>query len=55
MGTHSSVSALSAEIAGGKLPEKRFSKRFLQHNVNVPVQHARVGGETARAAVGRTA
>jgi hypothetical protein len=46
------VSAVSAEIAGGTLPEKRFSKRDLRRNV--PVQHARVGRETARAAARRT-
>jgi hypothetical protein len=51
-GTHSSVSAISAEIAGGTLPEKRFSRRFLRRSV--PVQHARVGQETARAAARRT-
>ncbi len=51
-GTHSCLSAVSAEIVGGMLPEKRFSKRFLRHSV--PVQHARVGRETARAAAGRT-
>jgi hypothetical protein len=47
------VSAVSAEIAGGTLPEKRFSLRILRRNV--PVQHARVGRETAPAAVRRTA
>jgi hypothetical protein len=47
------VSAVSAEIAGGTLPEKRFSPRSLCHNE--PVQHARVGQETARAAARRTA
>jgi hypothetical protein len=30
---HSRVSAVSAEIVGGTLPEKRFSPRFLHHNV----------------------
>ena len=29
------VSAVSAEIVGGTLPEKRFSKRFLRPNVPV--------------------
>ncbi len=51
-GTHMCVSAVSAEIAGGTLPEKRFSSRTLRHSV--PVQHARVGWETARAAARRT-
>ncbi len=51
-GTHMAVSAVSAEIAGGTLPEKRFSLRDLRRSV--PVQHARVGRETARAAAGRT-
>ncbi len=51
-GAHRYVSAVSAEIAGGTLPEKRFSPRSLRHSV--PVQHARVGRETARAAAGRT-
>jgi hypothetical protein len=51
-GAHRYVSAVSAEIVGGTLPEKRFSKRDLCHSV--PVQHARVGRETARAAVGHT-
>jgi hypothetical protein len=51
-GTHSDVSAVSAEIVGGALPEKRFSLRFLRHSV--PVQHTRVGRETARAAARRT-
>jgi hypothetical protein len=46
------VSAVSAEIVGGTLPEKRFVARFLRHSV--PVQHARVGRETARAAARRT-
>jgi hypothetical protein len=49
---HMSVSAVSAEIVGGTLPEKRFSPRSLRHSV--PVQHARVGRETARAAAWRT-
>ncbi len=44
------MSAVSAEIFGGMLPEKRFSLRTLRRNV--PVQHARVGRETARAAGG---
>ncbi len=52
MGAHRYVSALSAEIAGGTLPEKRFSRRFLRRSV--PVQHARGGRETARAAARRT-
>jgi hypothetical protein len=50
---HRYVSAVSTVIAGGTLPEKRFSRRFLLGNV--PVQHARVGRETARAAARRTA
>jgi hypothetical protein len=29
------VSAVSAEIVDGTLPEKRFSARFLRHNVPV--------------------
>ncbi len=45
-GTHSIVSAVSAEIAGGTLPEKRFSASSLRRSV--PVQHARVGRETAQ-------
>jgi hypothetical protein len=52
VGAHRYVSALSAEIVGGTLPEKRFWKRFLRHSV--PVQHARVSRETARAAARRT-
>ena len=52
-GAHRNVSALSAEIVGGTLPEKRFSKRYLRRSV--PVQHARVGRETAQAAARRTA
>jgi hypothetical protein len=52
-GAHMSVSAVSAEIVGGMLPEKRFPQRTLCHSV--PVQHARVGRETERAAAGRTA
>jgi hypothetical protein len=52
VGAHRYVSALSAESVGGTLPEKRFSMRDLRRSV--PVQHARVGRETARAAVGRT-
>jgi hypothetical protein len=51
-GAHRDVSAVSAEIAGGTLPEKRFFWRTLCHNV--PVQHARVGRKTARAAARRT-
>jgi hypothetical protein len=51
-GAHSVVSAVSAEIVGGTLPEKRLSARDLRHSV--PVQHARVGRETARAAARRT-
>jgi hypothetical protein len=45
------VSAVSAEIVGGTLPEKRLSMRPLRHSV--PVQHARVDRETARAAARR--
>jgi hypothetical protein len=52
VGAHRYVSALSAEIVGGTLPEKRFSKRFLRGNV--PVQHARAGRKTTRAAARRT-
>ncbi len=52
MGAHRYVSAVSAEIAGGTLPEKRFSTRDLRHSV--PVRHARVGRETDRAAAQRT-
>jgi hypothetical protein len=52
VGAHRNVSAVSAEIVGGTLPEKRFSRRFLRRSV--PVQHARVGRETARAAARRT-
>ncbi len=51
-GTHMAVSAVSAEIVGGALPEKRFSPRSLRRSV--PVQHARVGQETVRAAAQRT-
>ncbi len=51
-GTHSSVSAVSAEMVGGALPEKRFSTRVLRHSV--PVQHARVGRKTVRTAARRT-
>jgi hypothetical protein len=36
-GTHMSVSAVSAEIVGGTLPEKRLSPRSLRRSV--PVQH----------------
>ena len=50
-GTHSCVSALSAEIVGGTLPEKQFAPRALRHSV--PVQHARVDRETALAAARR--
>jgi hypothetical protein len=53
VGTHRRVSAASAEIVGGTLPEKRFSPRFLRRSV--PVQHANVGRKTARAAARRTA
>ncbi len=35
------MSAVSAEIVGGTLPEKRFSWRRLRRSV--PVRHARVG------------
>ncbi len=51
-GTHSDVSAVSAESVGGTLPEKRFSKRDLRRNV--PVQDARVGRKSAPAAARRT-
>jgi hypothetical protein len=51
-GTHRYVSAVSTEIVDGTLPEKRFSKRSLHRSL--PLQHARVGRETARAAAGRT-
>jgi hypothetical protein len=51
-GTHRYVIALSVEIVGGTLPMKRFSKSSLRSSV--PVQHERVGRETARAAAGRT-
>jgi hypothetical protein len=51
-GTHRYVSAVSAEIIGGTLPEKRFPPRSLRRSV--PVQHAQVGRETARAAARRT-
>jgi hypothetical protein len=30
---HKRVSAVSAEIVGGTLPEKRFSLRALRHNI----------------------
>jgi hypothetical protein len=46
------VTAVSAEIVGGTLPEKRFSPRVLRRSV--PIQHARGGWETARAAAQRT-
>ncbi len=52
VGAHRYVSLVSAEIVGGKLPEKRFSPRALRHSV--PVQHARVGRKFARAAARRT-
>ncbi len=52
-GAHRSVSAVSAEIAGGTLPEKRFLLRYLRRSV--PVQNARDGRETARSAARRTA
>jgi hypothetical protein len=51
-GTHSDVSAVSAEIVGGTLPEKRLPPRALCRKV--PVQHARVGRKTAHAAAWRT-
>jgi hypothetical protein len=51
-GAHMSTSAVSAEIAGGTLPEKRFALMALRRSV--PVQHARVGRKTARAAAWRT-
>ncbi len=53
MRAHRYVTAVSAEIAGGTLPEKRFSPRDLCHSV--PVQHAQYGRKTARAAARRTA
>jgi hypothetical protein len=43
VGAHRYESAVSAEIVGGTLPEKRFSPRALCHNA--PVRHARVGRE----------
>ncbi len=46
------MSAVSAEIVGGTLPEKRLSLRDLRRTV--PVQHVRVGRETARAEAERT-
>ncbi len=52
-GTHSDVSAASAEIVGGTLPEKRFSRTYLCRSV--PVQHVRGAQETTRAAARRTA
>jgi hypothetical protein len=52
VGAHRAVSAVSAEIVAGTLPEKRFSLRPLRRSV--PVRHARVGRETARAAARRT-
>jgi hypothetical protein len=52
-GAHRNVSAASAEIVGGTLPEKRFSPSSLCHSV--PVQHARVGRKTTLAAARRTA
>jgi hypothetical protein len=51
-GAHMSVSAVSAEIVGGTLPEKRLAPRSLRRSV--PVQHTRVGRKTARAAARRT-
>jgi hypothetical protein len=51
-GTHMPVSAVSAEIAGGTLPEKRFSLRCLRHSV--PVQHARVGDRPGGSAAHRS-
>jgi hypothetical protein len=33
VGTHRYVSAVSAEIVGGTLPEKRLVKMFLRHTV----------------------
>ncbi len=56
MGTHRYVSALSAVIAGGTLPEKRFSRRFLRRNV--PVTRAsrprdRTGGGAAYSSTSR--
>ena len=52
VGAHMTVSAVSAEIVGGTLPQNRFSSRRLRHNVLI--QHARVCRETARAAARRT-
>ncbi len=46
MGAHRYVSALSAEIAGGTLPEKRFPPRILRRNVLSP---SRPGDRTAAA------
>jgi hypothetical protein len=46
------VSAVSAEIVGGTLPEKRFSPRSLRRNV--PVQDARVRRKSAPTAARRT-
>ncbi len=40
MGTYSHVSAVSAEIVDGMVPEKRLSKMFLRAR-----SHARVGWE----------
>ncbi len=42
VGMHIDESAVSAEIAGGTLPEKRFSRRFLRRNV--PVRRAESAG-----------
>ncbi len=52
LGTHMEISAVSAEIVDGMLPEKRLRPRALC--CNVPVQHARVGRKVARAAAQRT-
>jgi hypothetical protein len=52
VGAYKSVSAVSAEIVGGTLPEKRFAKRFLCHNVLICTPES--AGKTARAAAGRT-
>ena len=46
VGAHMNVSAVNAEIVGGTLPVKRFSRRSLRHNV--PGRTPRVGRETAR-------
>jgi hypothetical protein len=40
-GTHMAVSAVSTEIVGGRLPEKRFSVRLLHHSVPVRTRPSR--------------